>query len=377
MFDTNKKRLLALDGGGILGVISLGALRKIESDLRAATGNPRLLLRDYFDYIAGTSTGAIIATGLALGKTVDEIEAIYVEEGAMIFDRRSRIASLFGGMRSRFSHEKLTQRLKEEFTDLSLADLQRSGRLATDKHLMVITRNVETDSPWPVTTNPNARYNDPSRPDCNLNITAWQLARASAAAPTYFAPEHLQWDIHDPDKQFWFEDGGVTPYNNPAFLLFRMATSPVHRCNWPTGEERLMMISVGTSYSYRLLADPDAGGETLLQTATSLPGELMRGIAIENDINCRTFGRCVAGAPIDREIGDMIPAPDDTTPRLFTYARYDLELTHDLLHREGLASMTPEDFAMDNVDAVGGMQVLGRALGRQVDMGAQFPGFLS
>ena len=78
--------MLSLDGGGILGVISLGALREIETQLRHLTGEDKLLLRDFFDYIGGTSTGAIIAAGLSLGMTVDEIERIYLEEGPDIFD---------------------------------------------------------------------------------------------------------------------------------------------------------------------------------------------------------------------------------------------------------------------------------------------------
>ena len=59
----------------------------------------------------------------------------------------------------------------------------------------------------------------------NVVGSAKKEGRASAAAPTYFAPERLQWDLNDPDKQFYFEDGGVTPYNNPSFLLFKMAVS--------------------------------------------------------------------------------------------------------------------------------------------------------
>lgn len=83
--------------------------------------------------------------------------------------------------------------------------------------------------------------------------------RASTAASTYFAPERLQWDSNDPDKQFYFEDGGVTPYNNPSFIMFQMATAPEYKCGWSTGEDRMMIISVGTSYNYRLLPSPHVG----------------------------------------------------------------------------------------------------------------------
>lgn len=369
--------MLALDGGGILGVVSLGALREIEAQLRAQTGQPDLRLRDFFNYFAGTSTGAIIAAGLAMGKSVDEIEAIYLQEGHDIFDRRGVLARTFNRFRAKFSHEKLTRRLRQEFTDKSILQLQQDGQMATDRHLLVVTRNLETDSPWPISTNPAAKYNDPDRPDCNLRIPLWQLVRASAAAPTYFAPERLQWDPADPDKQFFFEDGGVTPHNNPAFLLYKMATAPAYRLEWPSGEDRMMLISVGTGFNYRLLGDPDHRGESILQTTASLPAELMRAFAMENDMSCRAIGRCVAGPPLDRELGDMIPPPDAQTGRAFRYARYDIETSPVALHEMGLGDIDPDTLAMDNPDAAPDMKRIGEKLGAQVDLAAQFPEFLA
>ena len=62
------KRILALDGGGLRGVLTLGMLREIETTLRARHGgDPDFRLSDYFDLMAGTSTGAIIAAALSLG----------------------------------------------------------------------------------------------------------------------------------------------------------------------------------------------------------------------------------------------------------------------------------------------------------------------
>src|SRR3954468_16407700 len=61
------RKLLACDGGGIRGMISIEILGQIEAELRNAAGKPDLVLADYFDYVAGTSTGAIIATLVSLG----------------------------------------------------------------------------------------------------------------------------------------------------------------------------------------------------------------------------------------------------------------------------------------------------------------------
>src|SRR5687767_12302622 len=87
----DQKRLLALDGGGIRGVLTIEVLASIEATLRKSTGSADLVLADWFDYVAGTSTGAIIATCVSLGMSVDQIRKFYVDNGAAMFDRASVI----------------------------------------------------------------------------------------------------------------------------------------------------------------------------------------------------------------------------------------------------------------------------------------------
>ena len=67
------KKLLAIDGGGVRGVLALEVLQKIEDLLKAKSGRADFCLADYFDYIAGTSTGGIIAAGLSIGMAVESI----------------------------------------------------------------------------------------------------------------------------------------------------------------------------------------------------------------------------------------------------------------------------------------------------------------
>ena len=64
---SGRKKILTLDGGGIRGMIAVEVLKEIEDLLRKESGKENLVLADYFDYISGTSTGAIIAAGLSLG----------------------------------------------------------------------------------------------------------------------------------------------------------------------------------------------------------------------------------------------------------------------------------------------------------------------
>ncbi len=90
------RKLLALDGGGIRGVMTLEILRR---DRVAAAGEARarattFVLADYFDYIAGTSTGAIIATCLSLGMRVDDIREFYIDSGPAMFDKNEPAEAL-------------------------------------------------------------------------------------------------------------------------------------------------------------------------------------------------------------------------------------------------------------------------------------------
>ncbi|MFC7736519.1 patatin-like phospholipase family protein [Roseomonas sp. GCM10028921] len=366
------RRLLALDGGGILGVMALEILAEVERQLADATGKgDAFRLGDHFDYISGTSTGAIIAAGLAVGMCVRELLDFYVDAGPLMFEKRF----LLQRVRSFYDADPLREKLQGVLGPRTLG--------APDLRclLLVVTRNATTDSPWPVTNNPFACYNATDRADCNLQIPLWQLVRASTAAPVYFPPEVLQWDPGDPAKTFVFVDGGVTPYNNPAFLLYRKATLPQYRLGWPTGEDRLMLVSVGTGSAARLDRDLDARGHLIPADVARLPSVLMGGANIDQDINCRAVGRCVSGAEIDRELGDMRPRRGDPLSgeivpieedfgRAFLYARYDPDVTRAGLDTLGLPDIEPEQVqAMDAVRYVGDMRRVGHAYAeRFVDM---------
>ena len=370
------RKLLALDGGGIRGVMTLEVLIKIERMLAEATGKGEdFRLCDFFDYIGGTSTGAIIAAGLARGMSAQELLEFYKEAGPAMFDG----AFILNRLRYLYKSQPLAEELQKTFgkdTDLMPEHLKCL--------LMVVTRNLTTDSPWVISSNPRAKYNELSRPDCNLKIPLWQLVRASTAAPVYFAPELIQWDMNDSSKTFVFEDGGITPYNNPAFLLYRMATHDAYRLNWQTGEQNLLLISVGTGMSPQIEDEVSAGARNILSNVGRFPGALIGGAQVDQDINCRTIGRCVYGAPIDRELGDMIPRDSDgekiplseNLGRHFLYARYNVELTHTGLNCLDLGNIDPAKVAkMDSVKHIDDLSLVGKRLGEEVQL-EHFGGFV-
>jgi uncharacterized protein len=214
-------RLLACDGGGMRGLISIEVLAKVEKDLRGLTGKPTLVLADFFDFVGGTSCGAIIAALIAMGKSMDEIRTFFVSSCPDMFLK----ARLWERWHSKFRNDALSARLRDLFGSVKLG----SDRLQT--LLMLVLSNASTNSPWPVCNNPAAKYNDRRLPDCNLELPLWQLVRASTAAPTYFPPEV----IHVGPRPFVFVDGGMTMYHNPAFQLFLMATTDVYQLGSEVG----------------------------------------------------------------------------------------------------------------------------------------------
>ena len=371
---SEQKKMLAMDGGGIRGVLSLGILESIEQTV----GRP---LGEYFDYIAGTSTGAILAAGLSIGMTVAELLSFYRESGPAMFEPRF----LLKRYKSLYTSDPLQARLQQVFG----ADT-RLGSEKLKAKLLVVTRNWTTDSPWPISSHAAARYNQTDRNDCNLRIPLWQLVRASTAAPVFFPPEVVNWDQHDPSKSFVFVDGGVTPYNNPAFLLFRMATLPQYCVNWPTGERNLLLISVGTGSAPKMGAQVGESEGTIPGQIPGLISALMHGAEVDQDINCRTVGRCVYGNLIDSELLDMIPREgnegdfrltlaerlalpkkplSEDLGKSFLYARYNAELTDEGMETLGIGkydldTLLKMDAAVDeNID---NLYQVGAAVGRRV-----------
>ena len=360
---TGPKKMLTLDGGGIRGVLSLGVLAAIEK----LVGKP---LGQYFDYIAGTSTGAIIAASLARGMSVDEVEQFYRDAGPDMFEKTRFLKRL----NSLYKNGPLEQKLKTVFGEKT--DLKPGGLKTL---LLVVTRNVTTDSPWPVSSNPEAKYNALARADCNLCIPLWKIVRASTAAPIYFPPEVVELVPGDEKKTFVFVDGGMTPYNNPAFLLFRFATEPAYQLSWPKGERNMLLVSIGTGAAAAPGASPESPESNMLATGITIPNALMYGASVDQDINCRAIGRCTYGEIIDREVGDMIPRDAAGQPlsldrdfgRSFLYARYNIDLSAAGLASLGFSGADATPSQVQRMDCATPEHIdllvrIGKAAGRQV-----------
>jgi len=141
------KKLLALDGGGIRGVITLEVLRRLESLLAKHLGaGDEFVLADYFDYIGGTSTGAVIAAGLARGVRVAQLLDLYVHRGEEMFDHAS--------LRRRYHYRYGSVRLRQQLQGLLYVrynpELSRRGLDDLGLHDVVPEQVQRLDSVQPV-----------------------------------------------------------------------------------------------------------------------------------------------------------------------------------------------------------------------------------
>ena len=362
------KKILSCDGGGILGLISVEILARLEGELRTRLGQPDLVLADYFDFVCGTSTGAMVAACISAGMSTDRIRSFYVDSGQQMFDK----ASLLDRLKYSYNDEPLAAKLRSEF-DAALGHVATPGEANATlgdarlrSMLMMVMRNATTDSPWPVSNNPRAKYNQRDRKDCNLQLPLWQLLRASTAAPTFFPPEVVTFAPRtDREYQFVFVDGGVTTYNNPAFLAFQMVTAAPYHVGWKTGSDQLLIVSVGTGGAANARPELKADDLWLLDNAKNLPGALMNAASAGWDMACRTLGECRFGASIDREFGDMVMAPGATANasagKQFAYLRYDPDVSQSGLEALGLGSIDARKVqVMDSVRNIGEIQKVGQ-----------------
>jgi hypothetical protein len=234
-----RKRLLALDGGGVRGAITVAFLERIEKILTDRLGKG-VHLGHWFDLIGGTSTGAIIAGALAMGFTTADIKRFYFDLAPTVFrSTRWRLLRLA----PKFDANMLQQQIESIVGDRTLG----SETMVTGFSL--ISKRIDTGSAWWIlANNPRAPYwkgkDGPNGHIGNKDYPLASLVRASTAAPSYFEPESLQ--IVEGEKPGWFVDGGVTPHNNPSLMLFLMTILNAYKIGWTPTPDQLTIVSIGT-----------------------------------------------------------------------------------------------------------------------------------
>jgi hypothetical protein len=316
LFGPGPKRLLALDGGGVRGVITVAFLERMEAVLAAHEGRA-VRLGDWFDLVGGTSTGAVIAGALALGHTTKELNHFYLERAPLALRRPFwRVM----GLQAKFGARGLRREIERVVGERTLD----SEELVTG--LCVLAKRMDTGSPWIVTNNPRAPYWETPADNSYIGNRHYRLAnlvRASTAAPAYFDPELLP--IVDGAMDGLFIDGGVTPHQNPALALFLMTQLKAYGLCWPAGPDRLLAVSIGTgSYRTQLTAAAARRFRAIGLAFWALAGLIGDSAGLVLAL-MQWFGECPAPWPINSEVGDL---RDDSPPggKLFRFLRYDVQL---------------------------------------------------
>lgn len=218
------RRILSLDGGGIRGLVSCHWLDGVERTL-AGAGKPGLIER--FDLIAGSSTGALVACGLAHGLSPAALADVYRDQRHLIFpDLPGRLwsragRSFYAGLSApRYDGVGLEKVLKKVFGKTTLGQL-RAPVLAT---------SYDTISRTPVIFK--------SFDASHRKLQVWEVCRASSAAPTYF-PAH---PMKIQGKACAMIDGGVVANNPTACAIAEAMRKDAQVDN----SRDLVVLSVGT-----------------------------------------------------------------------------------------------------------------------------------
>jgi hypothetical protein len=325
LFGPGHKRILALDGGGVRGAVTIAFLERLEKVVEEIEGRP-VLLGDWFDIIGGTSTGAIIAGALALGYRAADIRTLYEHLAPKVF-RASRWRVV--GIQSKFDSRMLMEELDAVIgsRELGSHDL-RTG-------LCVITKRMDTGSPWMVMNNPRSIYwNTPadSAYTGNCHYPLKNLVRASTAAPHYFDPEMIP--IAPGMPPGLFVDGGVSPHNCPALYLFWIASLPQYQLNWPLGPENLTIVSLGTgSFRYQIKFEDLPWVRSIGVAIHALSAQISDAQQLIQAI-MSWYGETPTRWTINSELGDLgSTAPPGGMKPLYRFLRYDIRLEEDWLRQ--------------------------------------------
>ena len=205
-----KNVAIAIDGGGIKGVICSRALGVLEDYLGKTC-------HQIFRLAAGTSTGSIISAGIAAGISAKDIYNIYIELGPTIFPTTWR-SKLWPLSRYRYSAQPLEDQLEKHFGKMVMADIWNANP-PTD--LVITTFDLMTN---------HTRFIKPWKEEyANWPLT--MALRASCTVPTYF-----------PVLNGRYLDGGVGDYANPCFLA---AYEAAYILKWDPAETTLLSLGTG------------------------------------------------------------------------------------------------------------------------------------
>ncbi len=230
--------ILSIDGGGIRGLIPAIISAEIEKRLQLKTGDSNVTLSDYFDMIAGTSTGGILTCFYLLPPEPTQTQhskfyaadaiPLYANHGKEIFQKKG--FNPFGIFSEAYSAKGLEKILKEKMGDAKLSD--------SKKHCLITAYDVNLCKAV-LFTYPEAKEKD------SRNYYMRDIARATAAAPTYFELADIQ---SFDETHSYLIDGGMYAGNPVLCAIVEARKTVFDKCNHPEIPD-LYVVSLGTGKS--------------------------------------------------------------------------------------------------------------------------------
>jgi patatin-like phospholipase/acyl hydrolase len=301
-------RILAIDGGGVRGIIPAQVLVSLEDKLKKESGNPDIAIADCFDLFAGTSSGGILTCIYLYPRPGDPLRPRFSAEEALQFYFKAsdkifhspvwhKLNMLEGILREKYPADGIESALEGLFHDLKLSDLV--------KPCLVTSYDLGRQHAYLFSQ--RAARRTPAR-----DFFLRDVCRATSAAPTYFEVAGIKsgTEVHYP-----LIDGGVFA-NNPAMCAF--AEGLVMRGPRKTDTRDILMLSLGTGVAgtpYRYDKVKNWGA---VQWVRPLVDIMMSGVAETVDYQLKKIFDWAENSHlylrIQTQIGRMNFDPDNAEP---------------------------------------------------------------
>ncbi|PWJ38640.1 patatin-like phospholipase family protein [Sediminitomix flava] len=272
MSPSKKIRILSIDGGGIRGVIPAFTVKYIEDYLKSRV--PNTTIADYFDLIAGTSTGGILTciyltpeerkSKKAKYNATDALD-FYIKEGYNIFNAaKEKNIKRFWGLKSaaKYRSDNIENIFLRVFGDTHVSDLIKPS--------LITTYNMDTKTAFFFTSHCDTEYRD---------FYVRDAARSTSSAPTYFNPPKIKNLAPKASMEYLMNLDGSVFATNPSMCAYAEARKTNFQdrgINQPTASQ-ISILSLGTGAGFDLIGKEKSNQWNLLKWAESIPEIMMEG----------------------------------------------------------------------------------------------------
>jgi hypothetical protein len=333
-------RILSLDGGGIRGIVTLEILAALEQRLGVD-------FTKQFDLIAGTSTGGMIALGLAAGVSVSELRRLYIEHGTKIFPARNRrgLAFVLNLIRPRYDSRILERQIVDQLKpDTTLGDLTQKVLIttfdATGRRKGAASVNSAKAVRWSAKFFHNFEGHDNgphADKDCDWNQPAWKIALYTAAAPVFLP-------IQD-----GFIDGGVVAVN-PSVAAIAQTQDPRYFQPQRTQEPPSTARQSGSTFVPKLVV-PNLHDISVLSIGTGQSITALQASALDEG---HRWGFWKWLSPLGKPLTPLISLMTDGDSNVADFVAK--QLLNERYRRIQVMFEPGIDFDMDVADKIGEMQ---------------------